>query len=399
MERFFNNLNDDYPKRFQFLESIFYAVPLQVFILNLNGKIIDHNVKTSNIPTDPYLGNHITILDKSKQDEFDFIISKMNLLEKGAQYTYKNLQLKEEYFNLSGTAIWDQNEKISLIFTLENVTENYKKELALKQTQNQLIQNEKMASLGKLIAGIAHEINNPVNFISSGAYTLNVRITELKVLLNKYEEYEKKGEFNPHDFIKEITQLKEQLYYHECYEDIDQLIKTIIEGSDRTIKIVQDLKHFSRAKEEEPQIIDIQKKIESCLNLLQNKYKGRIKIKKKYHPETFMNFKPGLLNQVIMNILANAIEAIENKGTIEITTNKDEIYYYISIKDDGIGISNKAIIKIFDPFYTSKPIGTGTGLGLSISHEIIKNHGGEIHVTSEVGKGSEFVIVLPLDEK
>ena len=305
---------------------------------------------------------------------------------------YRNLEeynrILEE--NVAGRTaeISQQNEQLSL----------QKEELGaalenLRQSQYHLIQSEKMASLGQLVAGIAHEINNPVNFISAGVESLNANIGEIGQVLDIYHKI---TPLNVETKLKEIEELKEKIEYKEAIIEIDKLISSIKNGTKRTTEIVKGLRTFSRLDEDTLKMADIHEGLDSTLVLLHNKYKNRIKIVKNYSNIPLIECYPGQLNQVFMNILANAVDAIADKGTINIATSIINELVQIRIKDTGRGIPENLKEKIFEPFYTTKEVGMGTGLGLSISHGIIEKHKGSINFKSEVGKGSEFIISLPM---
>jgi signal transduction histidine kinase len=252
-----------------------------------------------------------------------------------------------------------------------------------------------MASIGQLVAGIAHEINNPVTFISAGVDSLNTNLEEVRQVLDIYHRITPN---NAREKLKEIEELKEQIDYKQAIREINILIDSVKTGTDRTTEIVKGLRTFSRLDEDVLKNADIHEGLDSTLILLRNKYKERIEIKKHYGDIPEIECYPGQLNQVFMNILSNAIDAIVEKGTITISTSKSNGSIRISIKDTGRGISENIRSKIFDPFFTTKDVGQGTGLGLSICHSIIEKHSGSIEVKSEVGKGSEFLIVVPVKQ-
>jgi len=276
-------------------------------------------------------------------------------------------------------------QKDELQKTLEN----------LKQAQSQLVQSEKMASLGQLVAGIAHEINNPVNFISAGVESLSTNLEEIRQVLDIYHKI---TSGNVAEKLEEIEELKAKVEYKEAIREINKLIDSIKNGTKRTTEIVRGLRTFSRLDEDILKMADIHEGLDSTLILLHNKYKNRIEVIKDYGNLPLVECYPGQLNQVFMNILSNAIDAIEDKGTIAINTSASNGVIIIRIKDTGPGIPENIREKIFDPFYTTKGVGKGTGLGLSISQSIIEKHKGTIDVKSETGKGTEFVISLPVKQ-
>jgi signal transduction histidine kinase len=276
-------------------------------------------------------------------------------------------------------------QKDELQKTLEN----------LKQAQSQLVQSEKMASLGQLVAGIAHEINNPVNFISAGVDSLSTNLDEIRQVLDIYHKI---TSGNVDEKLKEIEELKAKVEYKEAIREINKLIVSIKNGTNRTTEIVRGLRTFSRLDEDILKMADIHEGLDSTLILLHNKYKNRIEVVKNYGNLPLVECYPGQLNQVFMNILSNAVDAIDDKGTITISTLISKRFIYVSIMDTGPGIPENIREKIFDPFFTTKGVGKGTGLGLSITQSIIEKHRGSINVKSEKGKGTEFIIALPVKQ-
>lgn len=264
----------------------------------------------------------------------------------------------------------------------------------LKQAEAQLIQSEKMSSLGVLTAGIAHEINNPVNFISANIGPLKNDIEDIVQLLNKY------GEITPETLIKEklqeIAKYSDDIDLPFTLQETHNLLNGIEEGARRTANIVKDLRTFSRLDEGEKKHVNIHENIDSTLTLLHNQFRDRITINKNYGDIPEVECFPGKINQVFMNILTNAAHAIPEQGEITITTSRRNDHILISIRDTGTGMSKEAIARIFEPFFTTKPVGEGTGLGLSISYSIIQEHHGTISINSVKGKGSEFIITLPI---
>jgi signal transduction histidine kinase len=271
----------------------------------------------------------------------------------------------------------------------------------LKETQSQLVNAEKMASLGQLTAGVAHEINNPINFVSSSLKPLKRDITDVFTLLSKYEELSQQ-DFN--EKAKEINELKKELDIDYLKEEIQVLLKGIDEGASRTAEIVKGLRNFSRLDELDLKKVDINEGLDSTLILLNSMMMDKIKVVKEYGNLPKIECYAGKLNQAFMNILNNAIYAIHKAnlsggGSIIIKTWENDLNVMISIKDNGIGMSEEIKNKIFEPFFTTKEVGEGTGLGMSIVYNIIENHHGKISVESEVGKGAGFLITIPKVQK
>lgn len=289
----------------------------------------------------------------------------------------------------------DANKKVTLI---NEALERQKEELQLalenlKAAQSQLIMTEKMASLGQLTAGIAHELNNPVNFVKSNIRPLKNDLDDIFNILDKYDSIIKEKKLDE-DF-KEVDTIKNEIEYSVVIKEIDNLFEGIIDGANRSIEIVKGLRSFSRMDEEEFKKVDIHEGIDSTLILLRNKMKENITVHKEYAESPLVDCLPGKLNQVFMNILNNGIQAIEGEGDIFIKTSFDNKYIYVSIKDTGVGMSEEVKNRIFEPFFTTKDVGNGTGLGLSISYGIIEKHNGTINVNTIQGKGTEFIIIIP----
>jgi len=273
----------------------------------------------------------------------------------------------------------------------------------LKMTQSQILQAEKMASIGQLAAGVAHEINNPIGFISSNLDALNDYMEDLGVLVNHFQKLEKTVKDANQDNlsaeikqqIQTISEFEEQIEVEYLKNDIPELLKDCREGTDRVGKIVGDLKSFAHPGNDEQMLIDINKGLESTLNVVNNEIKYKATITKNLGDIPMVEGYPQKLNQVFMNILVNAAQAIKEKGEIKIQTKKEGRYVVISISDTGCGIKKEHLSKIFDPFFTTKEIGKGTGLGMNIAYNIIKEHKGKIDVKSIAGKGTIFTIILP----
>jgi len=265
----------------------------------------------------------------------------------------------------------------------------------LKQTQTQLVQSEKMASLGQLSAGIAHEINNPMNFVSVGTAILVRDVQDVLQLLNKYQKLGKNQKSE--SVLDEINELQNQLDIDVLKKGITETMVDIKLGLSRSAEIINGLRNFSRPDEEAKTLADIHEGLDSTLTLLQHELKNKVTVIKGYDDSIEkIPCYASQLNQVFMNILRNAIDAINDKGEIIIKTKRREANVEISIKDNGTGMSEEVKTKIFDPFFTTKEVGKGTGLGLAISYGIIEKHGGTIEVNSKEGQGSEFVITLPI---
>ncbi|RKX20077.1 MAG: histidine kinase, partial [Candidatus Zixiibacteriota bacterium] len=277
----------------------------------------------------------------------------------------------ERWVSTTKVPLHDSQGLVSGVVSLiQDVTE-------LHQSREQLVQSDKLAAIGTLAAGVAHEINNPIGFINSNLNTMGKYI-------KKIIEYFEENNISIDDDLKDII------------EDFHDAIKESSEGTDRVKKIVADLKSFSRVDKAEKESVNLNDGLDTTLNIVWNELKYNCKIEKDYGDIPDLYCYPNQINQVFMNMLVNAGHAVyEKSGIINLKTWADEKNIYISIKDNGKGIEKDNMAKIFEPFFTTKEVGKGTGLGLSLAFDIIKKHKGTIEVTSEVGQGTEFIICLP----
>ncbi|HEY1069116.1 MAG TPA: ATP-binding protein [Thermomonas sp.] len=265
----------------------------------------------------------------------------------------------------------------------------------LASTQEQLLQSEKMASIGQLAAGVAHEINNPIGYVGSNLGTLQDYATALLALVEKY--HEALFSEDPAGRREDLLQARQRLDIDYIVGDLPNLLKESREGIERVTKIVQDLKDFSRVgRDQKMQPADLLQGLDSTLNIVWNDLKYKVRLEKHYGNLPPVECLASEINQVFLNLLLNAGQAIEQRGTIELASGCDDNEAWISITDSGCGIPPEAMPHLFDPFFTTKPIGRGTGLGLAISYGIVAKHHGRIDVSSRVGQGSTFRVVLPI---
>ncbi|HWD89268.1 MAG TPA: 7TM diverse intracellular signaling domain-containing protein [Mucilaginibacter sp.] len=301
--------------------------------------------------------------------------------------TQQNIVLESEV-NARTQQLIDTNHDLSKI--IEN----------LKSTQTKLVETEKMASLGQLTAGIAHEINNPINFVSSNVKPLRMDFLEIFALVDKYREAGVAP--NKKELLDEAGKYSKTIDLDFIKEEILSLLDGIEEGAERTTEIVQSLRSFSRTDELVLKYADLNKAVLNTLILLRSTIPYYIEIKPVLNKLPLLNCYPGKVNQVLMNLINNSIQAIKEKGqsehdSIVITTADHQDHITIEIADTGIGMSPEVRQRIFEPFFTTKEVGEGTGLGLSIVFGIIEDHHGSINVQSEPGKGTTFIIKLPKD--
>ncbi len=267
----------------------------------------------------------------------------------------------------------------------------------LKNSQNQLVQTEKMASLGVLAAGVAHEINNPIGYISSNFNSLKTGLQDIQEFINETQKMIEKD--TSIESVRDDWQAllkKYDLKY--TLEDFVDLSNETAEGLNRVKQIVADLRAFTREDKAEKTVVDINDTLRGSINILENqtKYHANVITKLSEIP-TIMGYA-GKLSQVFTNLISNANQAVDDNGTIHVFTEKTDDGIKISVQDNGHGISEDNMKNLFTPFFTTKPVGVGTGLGLSISHGIVEEHGGTILVSSEVGIGTIFTVLIPLTQ-
>ncbi|MCI4624852.1 MAG: ATP-binding protein [Candidatus Magnetoovum sp. WYHC-5] len=285
---------------------------------------------------------------------------------------------------------WKEEEILRIV--LEVINKRLQKSIEeRKRIESQLVQNAKLASLGELVAGIAHEINNPLSFINSNLNNLSKFLNNIFTLMDRVNNFDLKD----NDKL-ELEKSKKHINYDYIRGRLNQLVERSIVGVERMSKIINDLKSFSRLDVSAKNRVNINDEIDITLNIMVSEFQNRITVIKEYDTLPYLECCASKLNQVFMNILINAAQAIEGKGNIIIRTTYEDNLIKVAITDTGKGIPENILDKIFDPFFTTKPVGRGTGLGLSISHGIIRDHNGEILVESTVGKGTTFIIKLPL---
>jgi signal transduction histidine kinase len=312
-------------------------------------------------------------------------------------YTDKDVRLAESIGNQIAGAIANAQ-----LFTERKLAEEELKKayMKLKETQAQLIQSEKMASIGQLAAGIAHEINNPAGFIISNLDILNKYIGRITPIFQRYVQLETSlAQYQIPELshlTREIKDLRDHSEMDHILTDFPQIVSESLEGTQRIKKIVHDLRTFSYAEAVEPKYVFINDLLDFSLNLIWNEIKHKAEVVKEYSDVPKLFCYPQQLRQVFLNILKNAVQAIEKRGKIIIKTYEKDNNIFIEIIDTGCGIPEELQNRIFEPFFTTKEVGKGTGLGLSIVYGIIKKHKGDISVKSKIGEGTNFIIKLPI---
>lgn len=347
-------------------------------LLHNKNKLIPIVILSSN-------DDEILALEAIIQGAEDFLVKEMNVgsvLSRSIRYAIERKKIKRELNHH------------------KNLLEMKNKDL--RESQSKLLHTEKMAGIGQLAAGVAHEINNPVGFVTSNLSSLKDYCTSLKNIISIYDKIvdQVKGDEPSEDLqalINDLDKLKQEEDFDFIKEDISTLIMESLDGTNRIKDIVQNLKSFARIDDNKIHDVDINQCIKTTLKFVWNELKYKCTVHENYTELPIIKGFPGQLNQVFMNLLVNASHAIPEKGEIFISTfikNQDIV---ITIKDTGSGIDPKHMSKLFDPFFTTKPVGKGTGLGLSISYGIIEKHKGKIEVESTLTKGTTFKITLPID--
>lgn len=333
------------------------------------------------------LANRINVLREEKEASQ---AEALKALRENEKIIREQNVLLEQRVNERTLELQEANEELTV--TLSN----------LKDTQTQLVDAEKMASLGQLTAGIAHEINNPINFVTSNIKPLKRDLEDVYELVDAYAAVT----LEDGESLKKAHELKEEIDYDYIKEEIESLVKGISDGANRTSEIVRGLRTFSRLDEDVVKPASLHEGLSSTLVLLRSKLKDGVEVIKDFDPDLpQIDCYPGKLNQVFMNILNNGIYAVSHKQyaegelpalTIKTRLNNDKVD--VHLMDNGIGMDEDTKKKMFDPFFTTKDVGEGTGLGMSIVYKIIEKHGGSLKVNSELGVGTEFIITLPLQQ-
>lgn len=380
----------------------FFLVAFSLFFLSVilfvlrNFNIIPYNNYTSHILE---IGSilEITLLSFALADRINFYRRAKDVSQARAlKISQENAQIIREQNTLLEMEVNKRTaDLVSANQSLEEAMDD------LKQTQTQLVESEKLASLGMLTAGIAHEINNPINFVSASVKPLSRDVDQLFELITVVEEVGL-SEQEPSLKTDEIEAYKEEIDFEYLREEINLLLKGIEEGATRTAEIVKSLRIFSRVDEDDLKFADLNLGLESTLVILNSLYKDKIVVERDFGNLPLIECYPSKLNQVFSNLITNAIHAIDEKfegkpgGKIRISTESDNESVFIRVADNGHGIREELRTKIFDPFFTTKDVGEGTGLGLAIVSQTISKHNGAINLISEEHAGCEFIIKLPI---
>jgi len=300
---------------------------------------------------------------------------------------------------------------LHLLKAMERQLARHSSELAkaykrLQESQAQLVQSEKMASLGQMVAGVAHEINTPLGYVRNNVEMTQQLFTQAQELVTAYDNLvstlsneEESDETQLQAQLNEIAERSAFFKEEDSFAEMQDLFKDTLYGVEQISELVLNLKNFSRLDQAKVDNISLNDCFESTLVIAKNTIKHKVKVIKQYGDIPKIPCSPSQINQVFLNLLTNAAQAMPKQGNVLLRTYADEKYVYAVVQDDGSGIPKDVLPKIFDPFFTTKPIGEGTGLGLSISYKIIQQHGGQIKVASQQGKGTRFLISLPIAPK
>lgn len=406
----------------QRFRGLFDSAPVAFLALDESGRIIEvndawqemFNALKADVLGQPFL----SCIPEAEKEDF---LTSFDLLKNTGELRGKTLKIQtaagaelfvlvEAQCNRNGIGghlqshfvLFDVTEKRRLEVALEverNELKGAKIDLEainreLKRSQATMLQNEKMASIGQLAAGVAHEINNPMSYINSNLTTLDKYFTRLVEYQNE-QQAALSGSCSD-EMLKTLSDLYGRLKIGYILEDLKEIIDDSMEGAGRVKRIVQSLKTFSRVDDDECQETDINECLESTIDIVWNEIKYNSELKREFGVLPLIKCYPQQLSQVFMNLIVNASQAIVEGGIIEVKTIARDNSILITISDNGQGIPEENLGRLFDPFYTTKSVGEGTGLGLSIVYEIVQKHHGDISVSSRVGQGTTFSIELPL---
>jgi len=382
-------------------------LPIGIVLTSVKGEVIDAN------PEGLQIMGYNAIEDLSHIPIQEFYYDKKDreiFLKKMEAGRVRDLEMR--FKKSDGTVIWCSMSSVSqesspkgryFITSLLDISQRKKIEEEKSDLLIQLTQADKLASIGQLAAGIAHEINNPVGYVTSNLNSLEEYLSDIQELIKLDQTLIKRLDNvtlpgGVAEMAGKIRKYARDIDLDFLQEDITELIKDCIDGLDRIKKIVIDLKDFAHPGKKDIEPVDINACIETTLNVAANELKYKTKVYKDLKVVPLINGIPQQLNQVLLNILVNAAQAIEKTGEIRIKTWQEDNDVFLAVSDTGCGIDPENIPKIFDPFFTTKEVGKGTGLGMNIAYNIIQQHGGNITVESEKGKETTFTVSLPVPE-
>lgn len=393
--------------RFLFQESFSLNI-----ITSLNGKIIDINkvflellgYKKSEVLNKDIQKFVIPKQRKMVMEKFNKALIKEQTDQLQIELLKKGKGTRIVLFAGKNVILYKKDQPVGVLFSAIDITELHQAVEKLKRIQMQLIQTEKMAGIGQLASGIAHEVNNPIGYIINNLSILNGYVNAINKSIKRYEEFifdNLSKNQKQYTYTKEaVIKIKETFDLDYVLKDIKALSKESLNGANQIKNIVANLKNFAHPSQEKMILTDINQEMENAILLVWNELKRKCTIKKRYNRIPKLLCFQGQIKQIFVNLLINSLHAFDDdSGVIQISTYTKGNYIYIEITDNGKGIPKYFLPKVFDPFFTTKEIGKGTGLGLSIVYGIIKNHKGKIKVKSTAGKGTTFIISLPKKSK
>ena len=375
-------------------EEVLARVKLHLSLRHLTKRLQEQNVRLEQ-EIEERLSAEAALLQLTSQLE-------RRVEERTAELSTANERLKQEVQERLQAEVALQQSEVHLRTQAQWLEQALRE---LQHTQTQLIQSEKMSSLGQMVAGVAHEINNPVNFIYGNLSHADRYISDLTHLLHLYQQY--------CPVVPEIQKETRAIDLEFLIEDLPKVLNSMHMGADRIREIVQSLRNFSRLDEANIKRVNIHEGIDSTLLILQHRLKARpdhpgIQVIKEYGPLPHVECYAGQMNQVFMNLLANAVDALEGEVGSSIPTPCiwirteviDRSFISVTIADNGAGMTEKVRSRAFDPFFTTKPVGKGTGIGLSISHQIVvEKHSGQLKCVSKLGQGTKFIVEIPMRQR
>lgn len=372
-----------------------FLVSIIIFVLKDYGVLPYNNLTVNSILLGS--GLEVVLLSFALADKINILEAQSRAnREKALFVTQENARIISEQNTVLEQKVQERTSE------LQQTNQNLEKALReLKDTQSQLVESEKMASLGQLTAGIAHEINNPINFVTSNVTPLKRDIKIMEDLLASVEDLISQP-MTVEEKLAKVKELKQTYDYDYLETEIDFLLQGIAEGASRTAEIVRGLRLFSRLDEDDVKRVDLEEGLDSTMVIVNHLLNGRIEVVRDYGQIPAVECFSGKLNQVFLNIMSNGIQAIQEKwgdkpgGRLTVRTSADGDNVYIGIADNGSGMSAETKRKLFEPFFTTKDVGVGTGLGLSIVWNTIRKHNGNIQVNSTIGEGTEFVLTIPI---
>ncbi len=379
------------------LSALLQAIPDLIFRMRGDGAIIDFTCSTAEetlLRPEDFVGRNMLDL-AVPQILIDLTFAHIDRVLRDGILAIYDYELEMPRGRQSYEARMIRSGPDEVVSIIRNVTDRR----LVEQRQAQLIQAEKLASLGQMAAGLAHEINNPVSYVASNLRALEGYSLAVGPLLRMLREIVEAPGTEPRTLAAEQLQRMRQLWeqgdLNELLSDMPELIQESLTGTKRIREIAHSLRNFAREDDGKPQSVDLNEELESTLRMVRNELKYKCEVKREFGQIPRITGFPTQLVQVFTNLLLNAAQAIENRGEIHIRTWMEDEEVVVEISDTGKGMTEETLSKIFTPFFTTKPRGQGTGLGLSISRDIITRHGGRIEVRSEPGRGSTFTLYLP----